>query len=166
MHYNLTLIIPCIFLQSNIIQRIQSVIHHLWHASNPTCFGTQVSSSGSRYNKDVQANMSIYVINGVSWGKYVGWHIVCVKMLLRLLVYYICWKKNSTGSLTFYLRTSDVFTRVDFSCSTSKVHYPVLNMVLLQDVTIYRVDINTFKFWRAKYPSHRRNLGRGCTGWG
>jgi len=69
-----------------------------------------------------------------------------------------------TGPLKFYLLMSDVFTRVDFSCSTSKAHSPVLNMVLPQYVTIC-VDINTLQYWRAKYPSHRRNLGRGkCTG--
>jgi hypothetical protein len=75
-------------------------------------------------------------------------------------------EKKRTGSLTFYLRMSDVLTRVDFSSSTSKVHSPVLNMVLLQEVTIYCVDTNTLKFWRAKYPSHRRNLGRGSAGEG
>jgi len=37
-------------------------ITHLIHLKTPTCFGTQVPSSGSNYKISVRANMLIYVL--------------------------------------------------------------------------------------------------------
>jgi len=46
----------------HVIQKIHSVIHHLWNTSTATFFGTSVPSSGSHYNKRVEANMPISVL--------------------------------------------------------------------------------------------------------
>lgn len=46
----------------HVIQKMRSVIHHLWYTSNATCFGTEMPSLGSHYNKGVEANMPIYVL--------------------------------------------------------------------------------------------------------
>ena len=48
-----------IVIYSYVIQHMHSVIHHLWHISTPTCFGTELPSSGSHYNTCVQANMLV-----------------------------------------------------------------------------------------------------------
>ena len=37
----------------HIIRHIHSVIHHLWHISTRTCFGTDVPTSVSHYNKGI-----------------------------------------------------------------------------------------------------------------
>ena len=42
-----------------VIHKMHSVIGHLWHTSTATCFGTNLPSSGSRYNKGVETNMPI-----------------------------------------------------------------------------------------------------------
>jgi hypothetical protein len=49
------------------IQNVHATIHHLWHISTPRCFGTEVPSSGSYYNKGVQSNMTISVLLFLSW---------------------------------------------------------------------------------------------------
>jgi hypothetical protein len=55
---NVMLFIPCMLLHRNSSQHM----HHLWHISTPTCFGTEVPSSDSHYNKGIQANMPVWVL--------------------------------------------------------------------------------------------------------
>ena len=49
-------------LNQYIIPHKQSVIHHLRYISTPTCFGTELPSSGSRYIKCTQASMPGWVL--------------------------------------------------------------------------------------------------------
>jgi len=42
-----------------ITQEIRSAKHLSWLSSTPTCFSTDLSSTGSHFKKDVQANMPI-----------------------------------------------------------------------------------------------------------
>ena len=57
---NFYVILPCIYLQTNIIQQMHFVLQHTWHTSIPTCFGTEMPSSGSDYNTGAQTNLPIY----------------------------------------------------------------------------------------------------------
>jgi len=46
-----------------IIRHVHLVIHHLWHKLTPsTCFSMELPSSGSHYNKGIQAKMPIKVL--------------------------------------------------------------------------------------------------------
>jgi len=41
-----TLFVPYMLLHRNNSQHMHCLINHLWHISNPTCFGTEVPSTG------------------------------------------------------------------------------------------------------------------------
>jgi hypothetical protein len=45
-----------------VIHKMHFVIQHLLNTSTAKRFGTEVPSSGSHYNKRVEANMPIYVL--------------------------------------------------------------------------------------------------------
>jgi len=40
-----------------VIHKMHFVIQNLWRTSTATCFGTEVPSSGSHYNKRVETNI-------------------------------------------------------------------------------------------------------------
>ena len=51
----------CMFLQLIYHATTHALIHHLWHLT-PTCFSTEVPSSGNVDNKGIQTNMPICVL--------------------------------------------------------------------------------------------------------
>ena len=72
-------------IQQCIIQNMNSMTHHLWHIPTPTCFSTEVASSGSHCNKCISQHANRFSPKFTYFVKPYG-STLLIKFCLRVFV--------------------------------------------------------------------------------